>query len=36
MKLEYRYLSEKRAAEIDALGLKEPHGAKIPINRKKV
>lgn len=32
MKLEYRYLSEKRAAEIDALGLTDPYGKKISIN----
>lgn len=35
MKFEYRYLSEKRAAEIDAMGLKNPHGNKICINYSK-
>ena len=35
MKLEYRYLSEKRAAEIDALGLKNPTGTKIRINYRE-
>ncbi len=35
MKLEYRYLSEERAREIDALGLKDPYGTKIYINYAK-
>lgn len=35
MKLEYRYLSEKRASEIDALGLIDPHGTKIRINYRE-
>lgn len=35
MKFEYRYLSEKRAAEIDAMGLKNPYGNKICINCAK-
>ena len=32
MKFEYRYLSEERAAEIDALGLRGPDGYKVRIN----
>ncbi|MDE7285068.1 MAG: hypothetical protein K2N85_16030 [Lachnospiraceae bacterium] len=32
MKFEYRYLSEKRAAEFDAMGLRDPNGKKIHIN----
>ena len=32
MKFEYRYLSEKRAAEIDAMGIIKPDGRKLPIN----
>ncbi len=32
MKFEYRYLSEKRAAEIDAMGIITPRGQKLTIN----
>ncbi len=32
MKFEYRYLSEKRAAEIDAMGIITPRGQKLAIN----
>ena len=35
MKLECRYLSEKRAADIDALGLRDPYGTKISINYRE-
>lgn len=35
MKFEYRFLSEERAAEIDALGLRDPYGKKISINYLK-
>lgn len=35
MKFEYRYLSEERAAEIDAMGLKDPNGKNIGINYAK-
>lgn len=35
MKLEYRYLSEKKAAEIDALGITNPTGRKVPINYRE-
>lgn len=35
MEFEYRKISEKRASEIDALGLIDPHGAKISINHAK-
>lgn len=32
MKFEYRYLSEKRAAEIDTMGIITPRGHKLRIN----
>ncbi|MDE6747469.1 MAG: hypothetical protein K2K21_00160 [Lachnospiraceae bacterium] len=32
MKFEYRYLSEERAAEIDAMGIITPNGQKLRIN----
>lgn len=32
MKFEYRFLSEERAAEFDAMGLRDPYGKKISIN----
>lgn len=35
MKFEYRYLSEERAAEIDAMGIITPRGRKLRINYTK-
>lgn len=35
MKFEYRYLSEERAAEIDAMGIITPNGRKLRINYAK-
>ena len=32
MKFEYRYLSERRAAEIDAMGIITSNGQKLTIN----
>ena len=35
MKFEYRYLSEERASEIDAMGIITPRGKKLRINYTK-